>query len=53
MFFKLVSKQIVVKIKPDADADAETLKTWVETIESRCPVSDNIQNPTPVKIELK
>lgn len=46
-------KQIVVKIKPDADADAETLKTWVEAIESRCPVSDNIQNPTPVKIELK
>ena len=36
-------KQIQVRIKPDCDADAE----------SRCPVSDNLQHPTPVKIDLK
>jgi len=46
-------KQIVVRIKPDCDADAETLKKWKEAIENRCPVSDNLQNPTPVKIEVK
>lgn len=46
-------KEIRVRIKPDADADEETLKKWLEAIESRCPVSDNIANPTPVKITLK
>lgn len=46
-------KQIQVRIKPDCDADADTLAKWVEAIESRCPVSDNLQNPTPVKIDLK
>lgn len=46
-------KEIRVKIKPDADADEETLEKWLETIESRCPVSDNIANATPVKITLK
>jgi uncharacterized OsmC-like protein len=46
-------KQIEVRIKPDCDADAETLKKWKEAIENRCPVSDNLQNPTPVKIEVK
>jgi len=46
-------KQIVVRIKPDCDADAEILNKWKEAIENRCPVSDNLQNPTPVKIEVK
>ena len=46
-------KQIVVRIKPDCDADGETLNKWKEAIENRCPVSDNLQNPTPVKIEVK
>jgi len=46
-------KQIEVRIKPDCDADAETLNKWKEAIENRCPVSDNLQNPTPVKIEVK
>jgi uncharacterized OsmC-like protein len=46
-------KQIVVTLKPDTDADAATLTKWAEKIEDRCPVSDNLQNPTPVKIEVK
>lgn len=46
-------KQIDVVIKVDATADEETLKKWVKAIENRCPVSDNIQNTTPVKISLK
>ena len=44
---------IDVKIKPDTDADEETLKKWIKIIEERCPVSDNIANSTPVKISLK
>jgi uncharacterized OsmC-like protein len=43
---------INVKMKPETDADESTLKSWIEKVESRCPVSDNLANPTPVKITL-
>lgn len=46
-------KHITVKLKPDCDVDKETLTKWMHTVEARCPVSDNIQNATPVKIQLK
>lgn len=46
-------KHITVKLKPDCDVDKETLTKWMHTVEARCPVSDNIQNTTPVKIQLK
>jgi uncharacterized OsmC-like protein len=46
-------REINVEITPDADADKETLARWIKTIESRCPVSDNIANPTPLHISLK
>jgi uncharacterized OsmC-like protein len=45
-------KEVRVSIKPDTDADEETLKKWLEEVEKRCPVSDNIANATPVVIEL-
>jgi len=43
---------IRVTLKPDADADQDTLGKWLKTVESRCPVSDNISNATPLKIVL-
>ncbi|MFW6096217.1 MAG: OsmC family protein [Bacteroidota bacterium] len=43
-------KGIEVKIHADADADKETLNKWVEQIEARCPVSDNLSHETPVSI---
>ncbi|MFO8235591.1 MAG: OsmC family protein [Bacteroidales bacterium] len=43
-------KGIEVKIYADADADEETLNKWVEQIEVRCPVSDNLSNATPINI---
>lgn len=46
-------KEIRVNIIPDSDADEDTLKKWLETIESRCPVNDNLINPTPVKIAIQ
>ena len=46
-------KEIRVNIFPDADTDAAILAKWLEIIESRCPVNDNLINPTPVKISLK
>lgn len=45
-------QEIRVKVAPDTTADIETLGKWLEAIEERCPVSDNLQNPTPVKITL-
>lgn len=45
-------KEVRVIMKPDTDADKETLDKWLKAVESRCPVSDNISNPTPLKIML-
>ena len=44
--------EIRVTLKPDSDADKETLDKWIKVVESRCPVSDNISNPTPLHIVL-
>ncbi len=46
-------KEIRVNVKMDTDADAETLKKWLQKVESRCPVSDNLANETPVKFNLQ
>jgi uncharacterized OsmC-like protein len=46
-------QEIVAKVNVDSDADEETLNKWLEVIESRCPVSDNLSNATPLKIRLK
>lgn len=41
-----------VKIKVHADATPEQLQKLQEEVETRCPVSDNIANATPVNIAL-
>lgn len=46
-------KRIDVEITPDTDADSATLEKWLNTIEERCPVSDNLTNPTPAHITIK
>lgn len=46
-------KSIDVTMKIDTDADEQTLNKWVEMVESRCPVSDNLSNETPLNISLK
>lgn len=46
-------KTIEAVVKPDCDADKATLEKWLEAVESRCPVSDNLANTTPVSIKLK
>jgi uncharacterized OsmC-like protein len=43
-------QNISVNLKIDSDADSATLGRWLAAVEDRCPVSDNIANPTPVKI---
>lgn len=46
-------KEIRVRMRVSADADDETLRHWREAVESRCPVGDNLRNPTPVTITLE
>lgn len=29
------------------------LNSWAEAIEARCPVSDNLINPTPIRINFR
>ncbi len=45
-------KEIKVFLKPDTSADQATLDMWMHQVEERCPVSDNIQNITPVNVVL-
>lgn len=46
-------KQIEVTMLPDCDASTEVLDKWIAAVEDRCPVSDNLMNPTPVTIKYK
>jgi uncharacterized OsmC-like protein len=45
--------EVRVSVKADTDADRSTLDKWLEKIESRCPVSDNLSNATPVKFTVE
>jgi uncharacterized OsmC-like protein len=37
---------------PETEIDDATLENWLHEVESRCPVSDNLENITPVTIEV-
>jgi uncharacterized OsmC-like protein len=41
-----------VIVKPTSDASLETLQHWIQLVEERCPVQDNLVNATPVSITL-
>jgi uncharacterized OsmC-like protein len=43
---------IEVFIKPDIDATADELKNWLNLVEQRCPVGDNLIYTTPVYLNL-
>ena len=46
-------KNIIVKLIPETEADDSSLEKWLHEVECRCPVSDNLQNITPVTVELE
>lgn len=46
-------KNITVDISPDCDASPEVLNKWIEVIEERCPVSDNLSHETPINIRIE
>ncbi|MBS3933859.1 MAG: OsmC family protein [Truepera sp.] len=43
---------IRVSLHPETDASAAVLAEWLAAVKRRCPVSDNLANPTPVAINL-
>ncbi|WP_010664362.1 OsmC family protein [Marinilabilia salmonicolor] len=45
-------QEIRLRVKPDSSATPEQLKKWIDEVESRCPVNDNLANTTPVKVEV-
>ncbi|BBE30528.1 osmotically inducible protein C [Tepiditoga spiralis] len=44
--------QMNIKVNVETDADNETLNKWLDIVEKRCPVSDNIQNTTPINLSI-
>ncbi len=46
-------KTIKVVLRPDCNADDDTLKTWLAAVLDRCPVGDNLKNATEVMVEVK
>ena len=45
-------KGINIEFCVDAQADQETLDSWLSQVKTRCPVSDNLANTTPLSIAL-
>lgn len=45
-------QDVRVTIEADTDADDEILTQWVEQTEERCPVTDNMQNATPMDVSV-
>lgn len=43
---------IEVKVKPISDAPTAELQNWINIVESRCPVQDNLFNHTPISLNL-
>ncbi len=43
-------ESIEVKVDIDSDMTQEEKEAFLHEVDSRCPVSDNISSPTPVKI---
>lgn len=43
---------IEVTVKPISDAPTEVLQKWIDIVESRCPVQDNLFNHTPISLNL-
>ncbi|MHB9035769.1 MAG: hypothetical protein ACYC64_03820 [Armatimonadota bacterium] len=41
-----------VSIDIESTASPDVLREWAKAIEARCPVSNNLGHPTPIKINL-
>lgn len=46
-------KSIGLNLIPETDADINVLSKWLTIVEERCPVKDNLNNKTPVKLSVE
>ena len=46
-------KSIGLNLIPETDADINILSKWLTIVEERCPVKDNLNNKTPVKLSVE
>ncbi|MCD6559488.1 MAG: OsmC family protein [Palaeococcus sp.] len=46
-------KEIKATVYIESDTTKEKLEELLKEVEERCPVTDNLKNTTPVKIEIK
>ncbi|MDR3212063.1 MAG: OsmC family protein [Planctomycetota bacterium] len=46
-------KSISVNLKVDSDAESKVLQQWLAVARKRCPVLDNLDNPTALPISVK
>ena len=46
-------KNIDVAFTPESDASPELTEKWIAQIKKRCPVNDNLANPTPLSFNFK
>ena len=45
-------KSLDVILKPESNANESTLGRWLNTVQERCPVKDNLLNQTPLSLTL-
>ncbi|TAE58597.1 MAG: OsmC family peroxiredoxin [Bacteroidetes bacterium] len=45
-------KSLQVHLLPETDEGPELLQKWLQIVEARCPVNDNLRFPTPISITL-
>lgn len=45
-------KILRVNIAIDTDAEQPAIDQWLKEVENRCPINDNITNPTPVEVKV-
>jgi uncharacterized OsmC-like protein len=45
-------QRVEVTMAVDADADEADLREWLAAVKDRCPVTDNVENGTPVDVGL-
>jgi uncharacterized OsmC-like protein len=46
-------QEVNVRIEVESDADEEALEALGAAVEERCPVGDNIENPTPTDVAIE
>jgi uncharacterized OsmC-like protein len=45
-------QEVRVDLTVDSDEDEAALETWLDAVEERCPVSDNLGQATPLELDV-